>query len=214
MKKTTKLPCVAPRCVFHVGSLDAKDKGLRGDSLEGPGLSVSLHPQEWTAIAKLGGYPTWSLRRKGGRFIDAHGLSEAQRKAVEAWGLSTGLVRSATAWRLTSYDEDGEPRYSLFQTESQARAEVDEFENAPESGDPVTATTALQATESFTRRCGFQPDLLCVFDILLTFYVEDATPFDGVWWDDLLDPAGLSAPRGVIAPSRVTSWHVSKERDA
>lgn len=41
--------------LVHVGSLRAADKGCRGDSYEGHGLSVSECPAAWVEIASLGG---------------------------------------------------------------------------------------------------------------------------------------------------------------
>lgn len=45
-------------------------------------------------------------------------------------------------------------------------------------------------------------------------YIEKCTDYDGVYWDDMFDILGLSAPIGVIFNSRVhnfrkslISWH-------
>lgn len=41
-----QLPLLELDSVFHIGTLDPVDKGARGSSLEGHGLSVSLCPEE------------------------------------------------------------------------------------------------------------------------------------------------------------------------
>ena len=70
----------------HIGTMKPSDKGRfhNKTSLEGNGLSVSEDPDAWRAIAKLGGFPTWSLTRDGSLFVDAHALQESHWQELTA----------------------------------------------------------------------------------------------------------------------------------
>lgn len=52
-----------------------------------------------------------------------------------------------------------------------------------------------------------------VGDMLCVAYA-DHLGFDGVWWKETLDPAAISAPRGVIIESRVSEWTFQNESDS
>src|SRR3546814_7378418 len=93
------VPLVSFDALWHRGTMDAADKGCRGESHEGHGLSVSTDPDAWEEIAKLGGEPLWELSRDGNRFLDAHGLSECHRRTMSDWAESEGLAVRADAWR-------------------------------------------------------------------------------------------------------------------
>jgi hypothetical protein len=66
--------------VAHIGTLDPAAKGAF--SWEAHGLSVSLHPEEWEAIARLGGRPWHLLERTGGVFLDYWSLGEKHRRTI------------------------------------------------------------------------------------------------------------------------------------
>jgi hypothetical protein len=196
--------------VFHVGTLDPTHKGVRGASQEGNGLSISLHPEEWTQIAKLGGGDTFKLSRKPGLFLDFHKLSKARREQLTQWGLTQGWCEMQPRWKLVWVDsETEEPVHMLLDTEVSARSEQEFRQEEDESASvepvqvPVLTPTALE-------RLGFKVDALSTLDMLATFYVEDCTEFDGVWWNDMLDPYALSAPRGVIVRSRLPQWTIER----
>jgi hypothetical protein len=36
--------------------------------------------------------------------------------------------------------------------------------------------------------------------------LEASRKYDGAWWEEILDPSILSAPRGVIFPSMLKHW--------
>jgi hypothetical protein len=203
------------RCdeVFHIGTLDAADKGsVFSSSYEGHGLSVSECPEEWERIAELGGLPWWELSRPGGRFADAHMLDEEQRACVEAWGIGQGLVERVLAYKVSWYDSDREDSvYMLFIDETEARDELGEAEDEERQDRKLEKVEVLQGTTLLDSDMGFSTGLDC-FDFLLITYVEKETELDGVWWDDILD-GDLSAPRGVIFPERVSAWQITKIRE-
>lgn len=56
-------------------------------------------------------------------------------------------------------------------------------------------------------RCGYRPNNANVYNLVLKLFAEDHG-LDGCWWSDRLDVPRLSAPRGVIAVSRLATWCV------
>lgn len=204
------LPLLLFHKLFHVGSFDESDKSHQGCSQEGNGLSVSLHPEEWIRIARLGGQPTWqmSLTLGGGKFLDSHAMSTFQNGQVEQWAVQQGLLAPQERWKASWFedDEDSAERmpvsyFSLFTNEAQAIREYGEGEN----DEKIEAITMLCATEKADARCGFKIGDHFVADIAKTFYAEDHG-LDGVWWKDCLDVHALSAPRGVINLTRLVEW--------
>jgi hypothetical protein len=199
--------------LWHVGSMDVKHK--QEGSLEGSGLSVSVNPEEWMQIAEIGG-DTWELTKPGNRFLNFHRLSKQQRQQIMAWGVENGYATEVSgAWRLVYYDsETDEERYMEFLSKEEAEAELgnygDDEKVVPVDGKTVSGTDKLkQRTKN-----PHADETAVAFDLLVTVYAEDELDCDGVWWQDTLDPASLSAPRGVIFPSKLKSWKAKKIQTA
>jgi hypothetical protein len=194
------LPIARLRRVYHVGSLNPQDKGVRGPSLEGRGLSVSLHPDAWTRIAKLGGLPWWELKNPAARFLDVHRLSETQKEQIKAWAVGHGLAEEKQGWAVTWYDDELERECEMhFIERHQASQELDE-------GKELKPVPTLKATEKLNTHAGHNIDPLLVFDHVALRLAEEVLGVDGVWWGDVLDPVGLSAPRGVIFTQHLNRW--------
>ena len=183
----------------HIGTMDESHK--KGWSLEGDGLSVSTEPESWSRIARLGGFEWWTLSRDQNRFLDAHALSDEDRKRIFDWGMERGYVDCLTAWSIPWYDDEMEQWVSnVFDSEDEALAEAESMciEEAP------TPFETLRATDAFPDKAGRQN----ADQVLLCIWAEETTDFDGVWWDDDDDPLRLSAPRAVILKSRLSEWNV------
>jgi len=205
MFKTTLVPVLNLTKAYHIGTLKPSDKGHRGSSLEGHGLSISQHPDAWVQIAKLGGFPWWKLNRKEGRFLDYHSLEKTALQAIQHWAEDANLLIQATRWKVEGYDEEAKDAcYCLFNSKAEAEAEASEYEVTPL---PVTAPVA---TEVLSTRMGFRVDDASALELGVVCWCESQTDLDGVWWNDVFDPYGLSAPRGVILPHHVQDWK-SKE---
>lgn len=109
----SKFPTKELSKVYHVGTLDPAMVGRggakHGISLEGHHLSISLHPEAWRRIARLGDAPCWELERKGAQLLD---MTTAQQNAalVEkaiSWGKAGLLVKEASIWRAHKWDAEG-----------------------------------------------------------------------------------------------------------
>jgi hypothetical protein len=209
------LPTISLEGLTHIGSLEPGDKN--GWSLEGQGLSVSQHPEAWGRIARLGG-PVWSLPMDEAKFLDFHELNDEQRTAMDDFGVERGYTELATAYRVTYYDDEAEEeRWITCGTREEALGEAAEYADqdlADEDGEIsdadlvglITEVTVMKATAAFpdsTVKTGSTE----IDEIVATVYVNEMLPdYDGVWWADRLDPVQLSAPRGVIVPSKIAGW--------
>ena len=196
------LPTVTLPKVWHVGTLDRADKGAVAPSWEGSGLSVSLDPDAWIRIAKLGGQPIWTLTREAGAFVDAHRIDGASRTALLDWGRRRGLVADSGVFEVSWWDPEWHGQVAaLFADAADAAAE------AAELGGQLRSTMRALATRELLTRTGQHADAPTdALELLLPVYTESATDLDGVWWDDLDDADRLSAPRGVIATRHVNRW--------
>lgn len=195
------LPVLSLPEVFHVGSMDAADKGCRGPSYEGHGLSVSLHPDAWIHIARLGGHPTWTLTCGTGAFLDVHALDDVTRTTILDWGVRSGWLERVVVFDVSWFDDELDTDvYSSFLSREDAAAEADALEV-----EEVTSRDTVAATELLAARTGTS-DLASAPDMAVVVFVTDMTGLDGAWWNDTLSPETLSAPRGVIVPERLRRW--------
>lgn len=204
-----KLPIKSYAIVKHVGSMVASDK--RRNSHEGAGLSVSRHPEEWQEIAR--GFvhgDTWSGKRSDGtkgRFADYHRITKATLADVERWAVEAGLA-TPTEIHCFSYEDDELEctRSFAFATEEERDQEAEEHEDAEFFTEPgIAATDALREISRHDCGPGFATEMA------LLAYIDRETDLDGCWWNDVLDVDALSAPRGVITPSRISAWTFRKE---
>ena len=203
---TDALPIYRRSRVYHVGTLDPDHKGRQGRSFEGDGLSVSLHPQEWSRIARLGG-PTWQLTRQGGAFLDYHRFVRRGRlPEVQRWAIRQGLLALRPRWKVEWYDSDEDGAvHSLYPTAASAARELRHLREGDDTANCVRLEVAV-ATRTLNARLGFKVDDLLALEMATTCWVEACTALDGVWWTDTLDPVALSAPRGVIGLTRLALW--------
>jgi hypothetical protein len=200
---------IALPAVAHIGTLNPADKGRDfAFSHEGHGLSVSVDPEEWERIARLGGRQWHLLRKDSGRFLDYWALTRRQRLAITSWGIVRRYVVRKVVWAARLWDDELEETIVTYhETKQLAREEQD-------GAGEVRRAGTLEATQLLSRRLGMTVGF-DAFDHLLVCYVEDQHPqLDGVWWEDAHGP--LSAPRGVIRPARIPDWTVTPlgRRDA
>jgi len=170
------IPLLQFREMFHIGGMQGPPAG-RNDSLEGNMLSVSRCPCAWQRIAKCRG-PLWRLLKPDALFVDYFAVArdESLGALVKEWGVSVGLMTL-----------EGEGR---------------------RAGRPVAMPTdALR--ERFRTDRALSPKT--TFSLVVAAWAEDVAPelgasVDGVYWREVYDPAGHSAPRGGILPSRLGRW--------
>lgn len=211
------IPIVELGRVYHVGSLDPALRGsLHRSSQEGPCLSVSLCPDAWTAIARLGGSGLYALERGDGAFLDVHAAMSdpAVRETIVRWAEAEALIVYRERWKAWAFDEETE-EWTHFEvdTHEDAKAEVDEFATGPDGGPAIELTMGYVATEELGRRlgCGRFDDAFAL-EFAAMAWARDAAPmltgrtFDGVWFREEYAPERHSAPRGGIFPDALREW--------
>lgn len=229
-------PIIEHSVVFHLGSMQRTDKGSthNANSLEGSGLSVSVHPRAWQQIARLGGNPCWSLSSEVGRvrFLDAHALAPVHLEKMYQWALEVALVRATELAVLTWVvnDECGEsPRQTMFDLNCNGAAgRQEQWDRAQEELEECLAgdeSASLQvksgygATDLLAVKSGHRSKVppLLVQDLVLAVYSNEVLSSElgvhGVWWADELDVGAFSAPRGVVHPGVLPSLRVQVVRE-
>lgn len=218
------IPVIHKDVVYHVGTEPMlKLPGKRTTSFEGPGLSVSEVPDAWRKIAQLGDLWLWHLERRDGEpgtFVD---MLEVNREALLAEAASRGLVRAGIVYHVYRYDSEAdEDTYFVFTDRRKAEEEaldVKECEEFPEwetrgvvEVDSYLPTAALNGRwrRFFTRPL----DQAAVEDFAISTVLEVTKQYDGLWWEERLDPTILSAPRGVIFQSMLKHWRWEEVADA
>lgn len=206
--------------VFHVGTLDPASRGKgarRLGSQEGACLSVSVCPNAWARIARLGGEAWWALDNGAGRFVDAHAVmdDEAAFEAVVRWGMASGLCERRDAWRCWHHDDETETwGYLTLGSREDAMGEFtgeDVGTSGPADGPAVEPFRTLAALPALEREVGGLGGASAA-DLLLIAWARHAAPglagtaVDGVWWRETHDVAALSAPRGALLPEAVSRW--------
>lgn len=205
------IPVLLINKVFHIGTLDPAEKGrVHQGSLEGSCLSVSRCPLAWRSIARLGGLPLWELHKEGATFLNVLALEPglALREDIETWGVRQGYAKRQALWRTWMYDSEADSwGYMLFESEAEAVNEAQD-ESGPDDGPVTEKVEELVGLGALCTRMGFSSlKDRNAFDLVAIAWAEDTLPqVDGVWWTEDYDPAGLSAPRGGIFPSRVRDW--------
>lgn len=190
--------------LYHIGTLDASQK--RDGSYEGAGLSVSLNPEAWRRIAR--GHVSgdlWVCTKSGNRFIDAHRVNKGMRAEIAKWATEHGFAEMKATYRVSWFDDELDQEvYSDFETLAAAEEEAESMDVEVQ-----TIPGSLVGTAALKARTRTKADPNVVFDLILTVYAEEQG-YDGVWWNDKLDIANYSAPRGVIVPSKISDWQIAK----
>jgi len=203
------------KTVFHVGDLDLGAhgevlplSGRRGrESQEFTGLSVSEYPEEWTRIARLGGFATYELRRrdgKSGRFVD---MLRLKPEPLLAEAIERGWLKKQVMWKASWEEEvnwdEWEQYESLHETEEEALQQVEGLDGDVVAREVWVATAPLQKiyAGSFSGELGPKASEFAVLLLL-----EETGSYDGAWWEEELRPEILSAPRGSIFQSKVAEW--------
>ena len=204
---TSQLPILEIEAVTHIGSLQT-NKQVNGN-FEGFLLSVSVHPEEWEEIARLGGCPWFEISApRNLRFLNRWNKPKVW-KAFQRWGVTKGLLQKQTWWKVPSTDESGNERFSLYQDRDEAKAEEEEEDcGAIQKTKVLVACPELQAF--WNQRSPHKKlspwmgiDMLTAFLGASAYENEIQTPPDGIWWEETYNPTELSAPRGGLFPRRL-----------
>lgn len=218
MPSVNECPLARLSEVTHIGTLNPADKGVRGDSYEGTGLSFSLHPEEWETIARLGGAPWWTTDVSSCRLLDGHELIENWGPALAAWGEANGWLDRTVMYRIEWFDDEVDGNVSMLcASREEALAELEFCGDGGLDEDAITvvdpcwvATSKLDVAMGRAPRQKSQGDANILQDVATVWAKEQG--LDGVWWEDELNVQSLSAPRGVVFEHVVPSLAFEKLR--
>lgn len=204
--------------VYHVGGQPVLGgRTSRGFSQEGGELSVSKHPDEWSAIARLGG-EVWRLRKAGARFLAVPG---SRLSATTAWAVRNRYLAPATVWRVwRGRDAElGEETFFDFLSRDEAQVEAEDCATREADGDEEHPPGEIEEVagycfgplgEAYWRKHFDAPvDHVWAESFAPIFYAR-AHGYDGVWYNERYDPDNLSCPRGLILQERLPDWTVEK----
>lgn len=210
MAKSSKLPIITLGKLFHVGSLNAKKKGKH--SYEGNGLSVSTHPDAWRRIARgqVSG-DTFSANKTANRFLNAHALTNKHTEAIANWAVQQGYLLPTGTVTVSWFDDEMDSELSQeFLSMAKAKQEFGDLEDYTVSVNKKGySPTAM--LKKITKNLQMTPT--GVLEYVLPLYAEEMG-LDGVWWNDRLDVQKYSAPRGVIVPSKISTWTFTKIKES
>lgn len=197
----------------------------RASSMEGIGLSVTYDDEEildaWRYIAEL---PYKHVRLCGvdgktGKFVL---WSAALEKQATEWAVANGWLEETAGWEVSWYDSEvDERRYTVYLTSKEAYKEMEygghEGEEPEVREIPWWTPTGSLIARWREHFAAFGPESImdpssAVIEVQ-NLYVAAAYPdADGIWWENVLDPYGLSAPRGVILPHALSRWAACRGR--
>lgn len=192
--------------LIHIGKLEPSSDSTSRYSYEGSGLSVSQHPEAWRKIARLAGEAWQVLKRTDNpiSLIDYHAIADdpAFKEQVAQFGMTRDLINPATLFKVTTYDCETEEEFSSLH-----RSYDDAFVEADEDDDCIMQVDGWVATDKLCELSRVSKiDAISAFEYTAILYLESLGQADGIWWDDELDISSLSAPRGVIFPSRLSDF--------
>ena len=187
--------------LYHVGTMDISKKSRT--SFEGNGLSVSNCPDVWRRITE--GFThgdCFQLSKPDLKLLDYYALTKEEIETIQNWAVEHGYVEPGQVYKSIVWDEEGNELYSLYDSYDKALEESD-FEE-----DRVKAVAGLLPMKKLTEQSLVKVELLNVQDIITSLYAERVLDYDGIYWDEFLDEAAYSAPRGVIFNSKLPSFNV------
>lgn len=202
--ESTQFPIISFDELFHTGTMTASLK--KPGSHEGEGLSVTIRAavDTWKQLARASG-DTWKLVKRNNTFLNYHSLTKQQRNDILEWAVKKGWVDINEQFIVSYFDDE---------MDSDMEAVYDTYDEAfLESGknkDMITSKKMPTSTNKTNTRVGYKVETVLLLDIIATFYAEDVLKMDGVWWNDKHDASRYTAPRGVIFPSKLSTWSYSK----
>jgi hypothetical protein len=188
--------------LYHVGAMLGQPTKV--DSQQGHLLCCSPCPDDWIHIAKLGGLPTWQVKKAGKiRLFDAVRITPELRNQIFVAAARDGMIEAKTLYRsyVTSEDpEDNNERFSLFDSPQEAQENCEEGQEI-EPGPGWISTRKL--SKYWLNDPNRPVSLAMVEDAAITWTCQQQEHMDGVWWNYVLDPEDYSAPIIGIFPDKI-----------
>lgn len=169
----------------------SKEGTVGGQLYSGIAVTLPDYVDSWTHIAKLGGTtPVWVALPPGKKLLDFYATfgskDPSENKFIVEWARKQGRWPETTRKQVAHYDEDGN------------------IVGWMDDEDPADYDDGVESREY----AGFSSD---DHEAIFHAYVEQEIPQAcGVWYWDTDDPAGLSAPQGIILKKFAPELRFSK----
>lgn len=204
-----KLPIITARKLWHWGSLEKGRKFERGVSYEGNLFSMSACPQAWCSIGRFGASKLYSTRNSL-KLLDLHTILDAKRGAgreikevVTQWALDNKLIEKRELFYFSCFDDELDREISFtYPSLEDLLLEHDEYD---QDDTAISSNIEYIGTGLLVQRHGFRNGDIVGLEFAVIEWVRANVPdVHGVYWDDILDPSGLSAPRaGIFRPENL-----------
>lgn len=208
--------------LFHVGMLGGAAGHNTSGNQEGPHLSVSMHPDDWTMIAKLGGQNTYRITNKMRpyKLMAFLEMEDEHKDLLLRYAVQEELLVPVTAFKVpVQRDEDSDDydAFMMFDDREVAEYEAEELvENDPDYPgiEEVSSYVASDMLNAYWSARHNEIDNLAhsgAVEAAICYLVEMFSDFDGVWfWEDY-NPYAYSCPRGLIFQSRLKGFIAADE---
>lgn len=214
--------------IYHIGTLNAQDK--KAHSLEGNTLSVSLCPNAWSYIAKLGGNPLWNISHNTPLvFLDIYAFIAQQQPTIMAWAIAQKHGYMGASYNVLMGDEENKDNnnihYMACDTLKEAIREISDPDALLITDCKHTAHEAYNNNQEVilikkdiilhqeymhTHRIAYSTNGM---DNLAALYAEThfSAHIHGIWWNDIYNPNRYSAPRGGIFYQHLPNLTITPE---
>lgn len=206
--------------LYHVGSMDINKKSRH--SYEGNGLSVSICPSAWEAIARISSSKVWKLEKENMKLLDYYEVPREVYDSITKWGINNGYLEEVYGrYGVTYFSDDiGRDINILCDNLEDAFVEAgieglyntyrEYLESDEGDEDMIYPTKSFKATEKLKEISLVNVDEgKYAEEQNFLLYLEKYTNYDGVYWDEELDVLGLTTPRGVIFNNKLNSFNIS-----
>lgn len=209
-----ELPTKSISKVYHVGNLDA-DANKNTFSYEGKGLSVSKHPNAWRKISSNVSGKTYILTypESSNTFYLADTVEP--REQIVDWCAENRYIKCVDGWKAAVHDpETSEWRFTKYYDYDEATrcSEAHIKDNAYIEQSKVLKLEK-KGKEYWNSEFPSEADSASPVAIrgLTPIWFAQEQDADGVWWSYRLDPASLTAPKGVIFQDKLPKWKITEE---
>lgn len=217
--KLSELPTLSFGTVAHMGAMHLADK--RPESFEGRHLSVSVNPDAWLEIARIRGDTAFIIKKKANEhgqkqsmlFVDIQAILcdlsyESIKLKIIQYAIDKKYIRESQVYHYDIFDDEARSLLTFSESSMEkclieCGVEPDEY-NQDEDDYNIRSATIYTGTEDFCRMHNIIYNLchdhvdLAIVEVLH----ECCQELDGAWWNDELDAAVLSAPRGGLFTDR------------
>ena len=198
-EEEASVPIIRIPDVFHTGEMDISKKSQHSHEATALSVTTEEYIEDWQKIARTAG-KVYHLHKDDGKFIDFHKISDMSQ--IYNWGVEEGYLEPSDIYEVSYYDDEMKDEMTMsFRSRKEAELEASDYD------EEVEVKQSFAPTEKMQSVIGTKIDQAVVDDYITLLYSENIS-VDGVWWEDVSDVSKFSAPRGGIAPSKISSWDI------